>query len=90
MRGRKRLSPFERLVREIEGAVSDIVYQSQLHELRNEPENTDFVLGYFTACRYLLERAYAIYNSRSIGNELVDMPYDEWLRTYREATKRWD
>lgn len=90
MRGRKRLSPFEKLVREIEGLVADTVYQSQLHELRNEPVNTDFVLGYFSACRYLLERAYAISNSRSIGNELVDMPYDEWLRAYHEATKRWD
>lgn len=90
MRGRKRLSPFERLVREIEGLLADTVYQSQLHELRNEPENTDFVLGYCSACKYLLERAYAISNSRSIGNELVDMPYDEWLRAYREATKRWE
>lgn len=90
MRGRKRLSPFERLVREIEGLIADTVYQSQLHELRHEPENIDFVLGYCAACRYLLERAYAISNSRSIGNELVDMPYDEWLRAYREATKRWE
>ncbi len=90
MRGRKRLSPFEKLVREIEGLVADTVYQSQLHELRNEPENIDYVFGYFSACRYLLERAYAISNSRSIGNELVDMPFDEWLRTYREATKRWE
>lgn len=90
MRGRKRLSPFEKLVREIEGCVADQVYQSQLHALNNEPENLDFVLGYFSACRYLLERAYAIYNSRSIGNELDDMTPEEWLEAYQEATKRWD
>lgn len=90
MRSRKRLSPFEKLFREIEGCMADLVYQSQLNALANKTENWDFVRGQCVILRYLLERAYAIRNSRSIGNELVDMPFDEWLETFRAAIKKED
>ena len=87
MRGRKRLSPFETLMREIEGYMAEIVYQSQLNALSNIDENGDFILGELYALRHILERGYAIYNRRSIGNELQDMAFDDFLKEFREATK---
>lgn len=82
MKGRKRLSPFERLQREIEGLLDEVVYKSQLNALHHIPENLDFLNGQAQTLRYLLQRSYAIYNSRCMGIELTDMSIEEWQKEY--------
>lgn len=82
MKGKKRLSPFEKLQREIEGLLDKVVYESQLNALYSISENKDFLNGQVQTLRYLLERSYAIYNSRSMGIELSDMSIEEWQKEY--------
>lgn len=90
MKGKKRLSPFEKLVREIEAYLADICFQSQLALYSDTPMKTDFVLGQCIALRYILERSYAIYNRRCLGTELEELSPEEFLQEFRNATKRWD
>lgn len=85
MKGRKRLSPFQKLVREIEGCLTDTVYQAQLASIAGRPLNDDFVLGQIITLRALLTKAYEIYNSRSLNIELADMPVEEWITEYHKA-----
>lgn len=85
MKGKKRFSPFEKLVREIEAYMADICYQSQLDQLANRAINHDFVLGQCMALRFILERAHAIYHSRSIGCELEELSPEEFLQEFRNA-----
>lgn len=86
MKTKKRISPFAKLTREIEGYLADIVYQSQLNILNNVEVNDSFVLGQVSALRYILERAYAISYDRSIGIELLDLSPAKFLEYFHEAT----
>ena len=87
MRGKKKLSPFARLTREIEAYIADIAYQSQLCDLQNIEVNDQFVLGQFYALRFILERAYAISYDRAIGNELIEITPAQFIEYFREARK---
>lgn len=60
MRGQKRLSPFQQLIRAIEGELLTLSVQCQTTPA--EELKLDYVLGYRCALNVLLERAYAIYN----------------------------
>lgn len=96
MRGKKRLSPFQLLMQEIESLMVELVGNLQLAMLDpNAPTFDDkFTMGKFLTLKFLLERGYAIANRRSIGNELVnvpeEMPVEQWIAEFKEATKNWD
>lgn len=64
MRGSKKLSPFEQMLRAIESELYDLTL-----ELQGEHEglNMDYVQGYRAALNVMLEKAYAIYNRRFPG-----------------------
>lgn len=87
---KKRLSPFEKLVREIEAYLVEISFNSQLALHSNTAENTEFVLGQCVALRHILEISYGIYNKRCLGTELKELSPAEFLKEFQEMTKRWD
>lgn len=66
----KRLSPFQELLRYVEGAIFDLALELQLPS--NEKRNSDFILGYRCALNLILEKAYSIYNRR-FPNEFITL-----------------
>lgn len=58
----KRYTPFQELLRYVEGEIFDLALDQQLNS--SEDRNYDFVLGYRCALNLVLEKAYTIYNRR--------------------------
>lgn len=87
MKAKKRLSPFERLLRIIERETFNQTLELQLP--RTEKINTDFVLGYRVALNYMLEQAYLIYNDRFPAEMLfMDERTEEASELLRNLLKR--
>lgn len=64
MKGRKKLSPFEQLLRAIERELYDLTLELQKE---HKGLNMDYMQGYRAALNVMLEKAYAIYNRRFPG-----------------------
>lgn len=69
MKKRKRLSPFNELVRFIENESFDHSLRLQ----RNQQINPDFALGYSTALNFVYIQAMAIYNRGLSGREFIEL-----------------
>jgi hypothetical protein len=69
MKKRKRLSPFNELVRFIENESFDHALKLQL----DEPVNLDFALGYSTALNVVYTQAMAIYKRGLSGREFIEL-----------------
>ena len=61
MKGKKRLSPFQALIREIENYVLDLQLEAQIHASQNEDLDLMFALGQRDAVYYILQKARAIH-----------------------------
>lgn len=62
MKNKKRSSPFQQLVSEVENALFDLELSIQLNDA--DKLNLDFVIGYRCALNLVLEKACTIYNRR--------------------------
>ena len=85
----KRFSPFQELLRYVEGAIFDLALELQLPS--NEKPNYDFVIGYRCALNFVLEKAYAIYNRRFPAEFItLDERTEEATQRLLEALKKRD
>ena len=85
----KRYSPFQELLRYVEGAIFDLTLELQLPT--TEKRNPDFVFGYRCALNLILEKAYAIYNRRFPAEFiLLDERTEEASQRLLEALKKRD
>lgn len=87
MKAKKRLSPFERLLRIIECETFNQTLELQLP--RTEKVNVDYILGYRAALNFMLEHAYRIYNNRFPAELLLmDERTEEASELLRNLLKR--